>query len=428
MNGTTPISLTIVLFLAHSLGMFVLSRRTGCPLSDPPGDLLFVVLLPCLDEGVVIDRTLHRLRTLDVPNLRVVVVDDGSGDSTGELVRGHADVDERVHLMSRVLPVARQGKGKALNDAFHRLVGSPLVQGYAERDVIVVVLDADGRPDAAMFAEAGRHFADPRVGAVQVGVRMYNVAESLLARMQDFEFVVFTEIYQRGRMRTGSVGLGGNGQFARLRTLRDLGEDPWTECLTEDLDLGIRMLTVGWENRYCHRTFVAQQAVVSPRRLLRQRARWFQGHLQCLRRVPLIVRSPLSLSTSLDLLHHLVAPLVILLTSLLPVLLATWVLLLALDGTHPLTHLDQVPWWRWAGAYGITFGLVPVLGYVYWHKTRLAPWRVLVFAHVYVLYAWLWYVAGWWAVVRSLRGRSGWAKTARTRSAETLSVERQAAA
>nr|WP_246315277.1 glycosyltransferase family 2 protein [Kineococcus aurantiacus] len=408
--------------------MFVLSRLDRRPPADPPRDLLFVVLIPCLDEGVVIDRTLHRLRALDVTNLRVVVVNDGSADATEALVTAHARVDDRIHLHNRQLPVARQGKGKALNDAFGRLAGSALVAGYPEDDVVVVVLDADGRPDVTMFAEAARHFADPRVGAVQVGVRMYNVAESLLARMQDFEFVVFTEVYQRGRMRTGSVGLGGNGQFARLRTLRDLGAEPWTECLTEDLDLGIRMLAMGWANRYCHTTFVAQQAVVSVKRLLRQRTRWFQGHLQCLRRVPLIVSSPLPLTASLDLLHHLVAPLVILLTSLLPVLLVTWVALLAVDGSHPLAHLDQVPWWRWCGAYAITFGLVPVLAFVYWHRTRLAPWRVLLFAHLYVLYAWLWYVAGWWAVVRVVRGRSGWAKTARTRSAETLSAERPVAA
>ncbi|MEZ0164763.1 glycosyltransferase family 2 protein [Kineococcus sp. LSe6-4] len=422
-----PVSVTIVLFLLHSLTMFVLSGRDRPPAGEPP-DLLFVVLIPCLDEGVVIDRTLHRLRALDVPNVRVLVVDDGSADTTADLVAAHAADDPRIGLLTRRLPLARQGKGRALNDAFTRLVGSPLVAGHREEDVVVVVLDADGRPEANMFTEAGRHFADPRCGAVQVGVRMYNVAESLLARMQDFEFVVFTEVYQRGRMRTGSVGLGGNGQFARLKALRDLGGDPWTECLTEDLDLGIRLQVLGWQNRFARTTYVAQQAVVSPRRLLRQRTRWFQGHLQCLRRIPLIIRSPLTLVSSLDLVHHLLAPLVILLTSSLPVLLSIWAVLYALDSSHPLTHLDLVPWFVWVGAYAITFGLAPLLGYVYWRTTRLPAWRVLLLAHVYVLYAWLWYVAGWWAVVRTARGRSGWAKTARTRSAETLVVEQRAAA
>ena len=33
-------------------------------------------------------------------------------------------------------------------------------------------------------------------------------------------------------------------------------------------------------------TRLAQQAVTSPRRLVRQRSRWFQGHLQCMKLIP----------------------------------------------------------------------------------------------------------------------------------------------
>ena len=34
--------------------------------------------------------------------------------------------------------------------------------------------------------------------------------------------------------------------------------------------------------------------------------------------------------------------------------------------------------------------------------------------HLYVLYAVLWYVAGWKAAWRAARGKNGWAKTERT--------------
>ena len=75
--------------------------------------------------------------------------------------------------------------------------------------MIVVVLDADGRLAPNALIEVAPFFADPAVGGVQVGVRMYNAREKLLARMQDFEFVTFTEVFQRARQRIGSVGLGG---------------------------------------------------------------------------------------------------------------------------------------------------------------------------------------------------------------------------
>jgi hypothetical protein len=42
--------------------------------------------------------------------------------------------------------------------------------------------------------------------------------------------------------------------------------------------------------------------------------------------------------------------------------------------------------------------------------TGLASARL---AHLYVGYGMIWYASGWWAVVRTLRGRTGWAKTER---------------
>ncbi len=45
----------------------------------------------------------------------------------------------------------------------------------------------------------------------------------MLARMQDMEFVIYTEVFQRGRRHLGSVGLGGNGQFMRLSAMLSLG-------------------------------------------------------------------------------------------------------------------------------------------------------------------------------------------------------------
>lgn len=423
MNPLWPITATILLFLAHSALMVVLSRTVHAPRVAAPEGLLFVVLIPCLDEGVVIDRTLGRLRESAPPNVAVLVVDDGSTDETRDIVAAHAAHDARIHLLSRRLPEARQGKGEALNAAFRHVCASPLVAGRSPADVVVVVLDADGRPAPDMFSEAGRYFADPRCGAVQVGVRMYNVGESVLARMQDLEFVAFTEVYQRGRMRVGSVALGGNGQFARLSALQDLGRAPWTPCLTEDLDLGLRLLLLGWRNRYCHTSYVAQQAVVSPRRLLRQRARWFQGNLQCLQRIPPLLRSPLGLRATLDVLHHLLAPFVILLTSLLPGTLLLWLVLTLLE--DPGAVLSSVAPRSLLLFYALTFALVPVLTLVYRAQTPLQWWRVVLLAHLYVGYAWLWYAAGWWALLRIARGQRGWAKTARTRSADSLTSEQE---
>ena len=46
--------------------------------------------------------------------------------------------------------------------------------------------------------------------------------------------------------------------------------------------------------------------------------------------------------------------------------------------------------------------------------------RVAGLAHLYVCYGMIWYASGWWAVVRTLRGRTGWAKTDRVAEAPVI--------
>ena len=130
---------------------------------------------------------------------------------------------DQVWLLSRKAPDARQGKGEALNAAIRFLTSSGRLAGRDPDQVIVVVVDADGRLDPHAVTAVSPYFADPMVGAVQIGVRINNRGSSRLARMQDMEFVIYTEVFQRGRRHLGSVGLGGNGQFMRLSALLSLG-------------------------------------------------------------------------------------------------------------------------------------------------------------------------------------------------------------
>jgi hypothetical protein len=59
--------------------------------------------------------------------------------------------------------------------------------------------NSDGRLDPQAVEHVRPYFADPSIGAVQIGVRINNREQSRLARMQDMEFVIYTEVFQRGR-------------------------------------------------------------------------------------------------------------------------------------------------------------------------------------------------------------------------------------
>lgn len=422
-------ALMVGLSLVYALAMLVgsrreprrLRRRPSGPVGaggvrrldevDPVDELFFVFMLPCLNEAEVILASLDRLLSIPGDRFAVMVIDDASDDATGAVVS--TVVGDRVWLLRRALPEARQGKGEALNAAVAHLVGSAWLVGRDPDNVVVVVVDADGRLEPHAVAEVAPYFRDPTVGGVQIGVRINNRRTSTLARMQDMEFVIYGEVFQRGRRHLDSVGLGGNGQFMRLSALLTLGTAPWSRSLTEDLDLGVRLLARGWRNEFCATAAVHQQGVVQLGRLVRQRTRWFQGHLQSWRLLPIVLRSVPGRARA-DLMYHLTSPLLLLIASLLT---ASFALSLLAGVALALRGQDPFGWWV-VTTYALSFG--PSLAYsvVYWRRERAngaGLLRCCGWAHLYVLYGLMWYGAGWWALSRTLRGSNGWAKTARTR-------------
>jgi 1,2-diacylglycerol 3-beta-glucosyltransferase len=404
----------VALSLLYGLVLLVASRRAPRQRGGAaaPGDLFFVFVLPCLDEGRVIANSVRRLLAVPGDDYAVLVVDDASTDDTVAAVE--AVDDPRVWVYRRTLPEARQGKGEALNAGLRHLAAGRLRDADPERTVVVVV-DADGRLEPQALAEVTPYFADPEVAAVQVGVRINNRSASLLARMQDMEFVVFTEVFQRGRRHLRSVGLGGNGQFMRLSALQSLGPEPWSRSLTEDLDLAVRLMTLGWRNEFCHTASVHQQGVTQLGRLVRQRSRWFQGHLMSIRLVPTVLRDVPGRAAP-DLVYHLTGPVLLLMASCLTgsfLVSAAAAVVYAVTGDG--SGADLAGWWL-LSTYLLSFG--PALAYstVYWRRERaegVSLPRCWGWAHLYVLYGLMWYAAGWRAVGRVLRGRHGWAKTAR---------------
>ena len=408
--------IAVILSLLYVLHLFALSRRRRPDLLPEPDDLLYAFVIPCLNEEAVIGGTLESLLALTDDSV-VLVVDDASDDGTGDVVRSFDPT--RVRVLRRELPNARLGKGHALNDAFDHLRSSDLLRGTPHDKVIVSVFDADGRIEPEALSAVGSYFRDPRSGAVQIGVEMRNASTNLLARLQDMEFTVFTEIFQRARARIGSVGLGGNGQFVRLTALESLGDEPWSDCLTEDLDLGVRLLVGGWKNHYCPTAAVNQQAVTSIRRWLRQRARWFQGHLQCWRLLPLVLRSSLPMRSVTDMVWYLTLPVAVLITPIagLP-LLFVFLSLLALSPGAALQQLLADHGLPLVAVYVLSFGQSYLCAYVYWMQGRVSAVRALLLAHAFEAYSHLWLVSGWWALWNVARRKRGWAKTARVAEPE----------
>ncbi|MFD0384245.1 glycosyltransferase [Streptomyces stramineus] len=404
----------------YNTALFALSRRRIRRRRGPRQERLYVFLLACLNEEKVLAESLARITALPAPGrFMALVIDDASDDGTAAVARAAAEAAApgRVQLLQRHLPDARRGKGAALNAGIAHLRSSGLLDGYDPADVIVCVVDADGRLDQHVVQSVDPFFDNPRTGGTQICVRMYNRDKGLLARLQDMEFVIYGDIFQCARRSIGSVGMGGNGQFMRLAALNSLaGPDgtagPWSDSLTEDLDLGVRLIAAGWTNQHCTAAAVSQQAVLDVRRLVRQRSRWFQGHLQSAGLVPLILRD-IPARAAVDLLYHLSSPVLILLTSLLPLSF-----LVAVGGTvvgsvqagRPLIS----PMWV-IGPYVLSFTAAYAYGFIYSRRERgLGLVRSVLLSHVFIFYGYIWFAAGWWGLWRMLTGKQTWLKTART--------------
>jgi cellulose synthase/poly-beta-1,6-N-acetylglucosamine synthase-like glycosyltransferase len=374
---------------------------------EPPPEgadaFTWVFLVPAMNEEVVIADSVERLIALPVARKRIVVIDDASEDRTPAILAGIDDPD--LFVLRRDKPDAQKGKAAGLNYAYRAL------RDYEDREhTIVVIVDADGRLDAEAPYFASSHFADPKVGGMQALVRMYNRHHPLVW-MQDVEFAVYGHLFQAGRNHWGTAGMGGNGQFNRLSALDDVTneEGPWRDKLTEDQDLGLRLISVGWEGRQDLRAVVEQQGLSKPRPLFRQRTRWSQGNLQAISLWHEVMRSKsLGFASRVEQMAYLFMPF--------------WqgIILLGLIGALFLAIFGSAPFWGDGPTYQLLFFYLLAFGGTSLGtiaaRAEQGPigWVVgFLVGQVYTFYTWFLWPVLLRSVARQLSGHGSWAKTER---------------
>jgi 1,2-diacylglycerol 3-beta-glucosyltransferase len=421
------LAITLYFLCLCVVGMLVTRRAPRSSSAD--GQPFYVLVVPAHNEELVIEDTARRLLKLEYERFLVLVMNDGSDVDTCIAALSAATNDARLLVVDRPPEIAGTGKGEVLNHAYRvtrELVEdrNPRMQGARSGEVVLCVMDADGWLQPNALEAVAPYYEDPHVAGVQVPVRMYNARAGFLAFMQDIEFIGYSLLVQGGRDLVGSVGLGGNGQFIRLAALETLGDAPWTKSLVEDLDIGLTLVKRGWRNRLCPHTHVAQQAVTAPRRLLRQRTRWVQGHYTCWSHLPGLWRArEVPVFTRLDLSLHLFLAVT--------VLLGTLQMLLGLSGylgIYPVRSsvlarlLDADVVYRTLVVI-LACGPLTLLSVAYQRSAvrfqgsaelRLPMWSLPGMLLMYTLYTYFWGLpCSLWAFGRLALRRTGWAKTSR---------------
>lgn len=247
-------------------------RKTYVPLLARRGKLYadrepISIIVPAYNEEANIEATIRSAFTGLRPRDEILVIDDGSTDSTAGIVRSlQAELGKRLILMQK-----ENGgtKGAALSFAMphvnHRLI---------------LCIDADTIVEPDAFDLMVGHFRDPSVGAVAGKIYPARV-RSLISVFQYLEYMqgqnLDKEVYAVGN----AIGVvpGALGAWRKSAVMTSGGYSP--DTVVEDQDLTLALLSNGWRVRYEPQAKAYTETPDTLRAFFKQRSRWVFGTLQC---------------------------------------------------------------------------------------------------------------------------------------------------
>lgn len=224
------------------------------------------VVIAAFNEAKVINKTIATLLGSDYADLDVVVVDDGSADSTGDVVQKAYGDNPRVTVLCK----ENGGKASALN-----------VGIMACRGDIVVALDADTVFETCTVSRLVRHFADPAIAAVSGNVKVGN-RHNILTIWQAIEYITSQNFDRRAYdlLNCITVVPGAIGAWRKDAVI--LAGLYSSETLAEDTDLTFKLRRLGYKIVTDNSALAFTEAPDTLRDLAKQRFRWAFGTLQCL--------------------------------------------------------------------------------------------------------------------------------------------------
>ena len=226
------------------------------------------VLIPAYNEEKVIERTVRAALNSNYPNLRVIVIDDGSRDRTLEVAR-EAFAREAASGRVLILTKLNSGKAEALNYGIEHIGDAELFVGI-DADTVIA-------PDA--ISRLVPHFINPRVGAIAGNAKVGNRV-NLWTRWQALEYITSQNFERRALDVLGAVSVvpGAIGAW-RVSAVREAG-GYHIDTVAEDADLTMALLRLGYRVEYEDMALAYTEAPTNANGLMRQRFRWSFGILQ----------------------------------------------------------------------------------------------------------------------------------------------------
>lgn len=288
-NISIIISTLFYVYFILSIVLFNHYRESAKLVKKGPQSFDLILIIPVLNEEAVIGKTLadltHELSQLpDTIHAQIIAVDDHSTDNSLQvLTSSKSPYLKIIHRSGRT----HHGKGAVINTAV-QYVQQSLAQHSDPEQTVIGILDADAFMSSQDLTEVIARFEQaPKMSMLQTGVGIYNQT-NWLTRMQNFEFIGVNSAAQQLRNRLGQGIASGNGQFLRLSLAQ---KNTWGHSLLEDLEFTLRTWLLGAQVSFTHTIVVQQEGVTKLKPFFKQRIRWCQGALQCIRYLPALWRS-----------------------------------------------------------------------------------------------------------------------------------------
>ena len=223
------------------------------------------VVVPAYNEEKVVLQTVRSLLACQHPAaFEIIVVDDGSTDTTSRVLREAFAGEPLVTIVRQ----ENAGKPAALNR------GIALTQAD-----IVITLDADTVFARDTILRLASWFVDPRVGAVAGNAKVGNRV-NFLTRCQALEYVTSQNLDRRALTVIDSVTVVPGAVGAWRRDVVDRAGGFSEETLAEDADLTLKVERMGYVVAYDDLAVGLTEAPDTLHGFIRQRFRWMFGTLQ----------------------------------------------------------------------------------------------------------------------------------------------------
>ncbi len=223
------------------------------------------ILIPCHNEDKSIAKCIDSCLMQSRPADEIIVVDDGSTDSTAEILKSYGN-----KIIVKSIPVATGNKSHAQEYGLRFVTGD-----------VFIATDGDSILDSDFVKYIEEDFTIyPNITAVAGYVR--SLKHNWLTACRAFEYAVGQNLHKLAQHYIGFLFVipGAAGAFRTNTFFKYITFEH--DTLTEDLDFTYRLHKLNLKIEYDRRAVVFTQDPASLHSYTNQMRRWFGGGWQCL--------------------------------------------------------------------------------------------------------------------------------------------------